>query len=268
VLYYNQSGGIMTGPYGFQWSPYEAGALNRIAGQRATCGNYNAPCNIGAFLQDLPPRNHVRFVDGANQPRANANVRIYQATGAPGIWYGKTFDNVPDAEYTTDASGWVELPRNPFTSGGAIQHTYGIANGVLIFRVEHLGQVWYRFFEVSELNMQYWQGNIEDAYYTIVLEGTNVGVPAVSEARVFRLGQNFPNPVHASTTIPFSLEHESLVNIRVFDVAGRSVGQVVSRRYDAGPHQVKWEARGVPPGLYVYRLQAGRQVARRRMLIQ
>lgn len=68
VLYYNKSGGVMTGPYGFVWSPYEAAALNLIAGRRAQCGNYNAPCNIGAFLNDLPQRNFVRFVDGTGRP--------------------------------------------------------------------------------------------------------------------------------------------------------------------------------------------------------
>ena len=267
VLHYNHSGGVMTGPYEFQWSPYEAGALNLIAGQRATCGNYNAPCNIGVFLQDLPQNNHVRFVDATNAPLVNANVRIYRATSAPGIWYGKTFDNIYDAEYTTDSDGRVHLPRNPFTSGGPIQHTYGIANGVLILRVQHRGQIWYRFLEVSDLNMQYWQGNTQDAYYTIVLEGANVGV-AMGDSPTFGLGQNVPNPVHSRTTIPFALERASQVNITVFDIAGRAVATVANRRCEAGYQRVDWDARGVPPGVYVYRIQAGESVARRKMLIR
>jgi len=31
---------------------------------------------------------------------------------------------------------------------------------------------------------------------------------------------------------------------------------------------VDWDARGVPPGVYVYRIQAGESVARRKMLIR
>ncbi|MCP4251312.1 MAG: hypothetical protein GY778_30115 [bacterium] len=172
VLYYNQSGGVMSGPYGFQWSPYETAALNLIAGQRALCGNYNAPCNIGVYLQDLPANNHVRFADGFDRPRANASVRIYRAGTGPG-WYGKTFDNTPDAEYTTDAQGYIDLPRNPFNPGGSIAHTYGHANGVMILRIQHVEQIWYRFMEASDFNMAYWAGDTQHAYYTVVLDGPN-----------------------------------------------------------------------------------------------
>ena len=45
VLYYNQSGGMMTGPYGNNiWSPHEAGALQRIAGRRHFSILLRRPC--------------------------------------------------------------------------------------------------------------------------------------------------------------------------------------------------------------------------------
>jgi hypothetical protein len=174
VLYYNKSGGVMTGPYNFQYSPYEAGALNRIAGNRAVCGNYNSPCNIGEYLQELPQRNHFQFTDAFGRPRAGANVRVYRAVSGPG-WYGKTFDNVYDLEFTADGNGSVNFGRNPFSTG-SIQHTYGIANGVIIVRVQHVVDganqpIWYRFIEVSDFNLQYWAGNTQDAYYTLALPG-------------------------------------------------------------------------------------------------
>jgi hypothetical protein len=171
VLYYNKSGGVMSGPYGFQWSPYEAAALNLIAGQRASQGNYNSPGNIGVFLQDLPQHNHLRIIDQYTRPRAGANVRVYEAESGPG-WYGKTFDDTYDQEYTTDSNGYIEMPRNPFNPGGSITHTYGLANGVMILRIAHNGQIWYRFVEVTDFNFEYWKGNTEDAYYTLEIEGT------------------------------------------------------------------------------------------------
>jgi len=171
VLYYNKYAKMMSGGYDQGWSEYDAGALNRIAGQRATCGNYNAPCNIGVFLQDLPANNHVRFTDSYGRPRPGADIRVYRATGGPG-WYGKTFDNTPDLFFTADTDGYAHMPRNPFSSG-AIQNTYGIANGVMILRIAHSGQVWYRFQEVTDFNIQYWRGNTQDAYYTVGVPGPN-----------------------------------------------------------------------------------------------
>jgi hypothetical protein len=177
VLYYNHHGGIMTGPYDDAWSPYEAAALNLIAGQRAVCGNYNAPCNIGVFLQDLPDNNHVQLVDRYDRPRANADVRVYRAGQQPDVWYGKIFDDVPDLTYASDAGGYVHLPRNPFSLDQPITHTYGLADGVIIVRVEHAGDLWFRFVEAGDFNMAYWAGNTADAYYTIELEGGELLIP-------------------------------------------------------------------------------------------
>ena len=160
VLYYNQSGGVMTGPYGNNvWSPHEAGALQRIAGRRAVSGNMNAPGNFGEFLNDLPAANHVRFVNGAGQPLVGADVRWYAASPGPG-YGGKTFDNTPEHTLTTDADGYVHLPRDPFLPG---QHKEAV------MRVALGGQIWYRFFEVAEMNLEYWRGHTANGFYTVEL---------------------------------------------------------------------------------------------------
>ena len=173
VLYYNKSGGVMSGPYGFVYSPYETMALNRIAGQRACCGNYNSPGNIGVFLQDLPESNHMQILDSLGQPRAGAEVEVYQATGWNGGWYGKTFDDTPDLFFTADSEGYIHMPRNPF-SATTIQQNYGIANGTAILRIEHDDQVWYRFIEVTDFNIEYWRGHTQDGYYTLDVEGEDL----------------------------------------------------------------------------------------------
>jgi hypothetical protein len=173
VLHYNASGGLMSGPYGLAYSPHEAGALNLIAGRRAQCGNYNAPCNIGVYLNDLPTRNHVRFLDTAGCPIANAQVRVYQAAAGQGL-YGKLFDNTPDLTFNTDASGEALFPRNPFSNTGDVTH-WNPVNGVAILRVAASASptrpsfVSYRFLEVADFNLQYWMGNTADGQYSITV---------------------------------------------------------------------------------------------------
>ena len=59
TLYYTPEKGIMNSDYTYV-ERYSAGALNLIAGHRATLGNYNAPGNIGVFLnRDLPSENRL-----------------------------------------------------------------------------------------------------------------------------------------------------------------------------------------------------------------
>ena len=160
VLYYNQGGGVMTGPYGNNvWSPHEAGALQRIAGRRAVAGNMNAPGNLGEYLNDLPAANHVRFVNAAGQPLVGADVRWHAAVFGPG-YGGKTFTDPPTYTLTTDADGYIHLPRDPFNAGQMKE---------AVVRVTHGGQVWYRFFEVAEMNLEYWRGHTANGYYTVEL---------------------------------------------------------------------------------------------------
>jgi len=174
MVYQNKYGGVMTGPYGFVWGPYEAAMLERIASNRARCGNCNAPCNIGEYLQELPENNYFQFTDANNWPRKSVNVRVYRAAYRSGVWYGKTYDGTYDAEFNSDpATGWVNLGQNPFTGGPAIQHTYGIANSVMIVRIQQDAQVWYQFVECTDFNLEYYKGNTEVAYYTIELTGPN-----------------------------------------------------------------------------------------------
>jgi hypothetical protein len=169
VLRYDKYRGLMDSTHYF--SEYEAYAWNRIAGQRARKGNQNGPDDIGAYLnEDLPQRNHVRFVDMAGKPLSGVTVEIHQARPMKDAWYGKTYVQEPDLTFTADADGWVTLPRNPFAGNGdKIEHTYGHANSVLLFVVRKGDVVRTAFQEVSDFNLQYWKGQKQDAYYQVTL---------------------------------------------------------------------------------------------------
>jgi len=70
----------------------------------------------------------------------------------------------------------------------------------------------------------------------------------------FQLGQNYPNPFNPTTTIPFTLDSPAQVTLQVFDMAGRTVHVLLERHpFDAGTHQVGFDASGLASGTYLYR---------------
>jgi hypothetical protein len=71
------------------------------------------------------------------------------------------------------------------------------------------------------------------------------------------LRQNFPNPFNPSTSIRYSLPHGSAVSVKIFDVLGREVATLVEEYQTAGEREVRWDAAGLPGGVYVCRLMAG-----------
>ena len=68
-----------------------------------------------------------------------------------------------------------------------------------------------------------------------------------------------PNPTAGSGTIEYSLPHEALVRVRVFDIAGREVARLVDGLQPAGRHVAKWgeASGGVRPraGIYLVRFE-------------
>jgi hypothetical protein len=146
---------------------YSTAALNLIAGQRATRGNYNAPYNIGAFINDLPAANQVQLLDARGQPLAGATVTLYRATGT-NDWYSKHFDDIPDLSFTADAQGRLDVGRNPFADG-PLQHTYGISTMVALLKAEVNGRTGFAFLKAGLFNMEYWRGRTNQGGYSLVV---------------------------------------------------------------------------------------------------
>ncbi|MEM1126033.1 MAG: T9SS type A sorting domain-containing protein [Bacteroidota bacterium] len=64
----------------------------------------------------------------------------------------------------------------------------------------------------------------------------------------------YPNPFSSSATVAFTLPEAGQTTIDVFDVTGRRVRRLVAQRLEAGPHEVRWETRGLASGVYFVRL--------------
>ena len=90
----------------------------------------------------------------------------------------------------------------------------------------------------------------------------------------FFLHQNYPNPFNPVTSIRFDLPEEAEVSLKIFDVLGREVVQLIQGTpFAGGRHSVVWDARNargnrVSSGLYFYVLEAGavRQVRKMTLL--
>lgn len=83
----------------------------------------------------------------------------------------------------------------------------------------------------------------------------------------YQLHQNYPNPFNPSTEIRYQISEVSLVTLKVFDVLGREVATLVIGEKEAGTHRVRWDAAGLPSGVYLYRLKANDFIETRRMAL-
>ena len=73
----------------------------------------------------------------------------------------------------------------------------------------------------------------------------------------YHLEQNFPNPFNPATNIRYSISKASKVELKVFDLLGREVQDLVSTVQPPGQYSVTLNAQGLASGVYFYRLTAG-----------
>ncbi len=69
----------------------------------------------------------------------------------------------------------------------------------------------------------------------------------------FVLSQNYPNPFQGSTTIEYVLPAPTHIALTVYDLLGRQVRTLVDEGRGRGRHQVRFDAAGLPSGMYFYR---------------
>ncbi|WP_456408801.1 T9SS type A sorting domain-containing protein, partial [Caldithrix abyssi] len=106
---------------------------------------------------------------------------------------------------------------------------------------------------------------------------SNNSVSALSDeltANKFELLGNFPNPFNPSTTVVFTLDQPAPVRLEIFNMLGQKVRTLINDQVlsSGAVHQAQWNGlndqnQPVGTGMYVYRLQAGKHTAIKKMLL-
>lgn len=91
----------------------------------------------------------------------------------------------------------------------------------------------------------------------------------------FQLLQNYPNPFNPLTNIGYRISDFGMVELHIYDIAGRLVKTLVNARRAPGEYSVQWNGRNesgqaVSTGVYLYRLQTeqGFTVTKKMLLVK
>lgn len=99
-----------------------------------------------------------------------------------------------------------------------------------------------------------------DPNANIVLKQASLIVSAENTSELipyeYELKQNYPNPFNPSTVINYSIPVSSYVSLKVYDILGKEVITLVNQHQDAGSYKTKFNAAGLPGGIYFYKLSS------------
>lgn len=113
-----------------------------------------------------------------------------------------------------------------------------------------------------------------DRLHTVTESGVITGVSGRADMTPDRISLhgNYPNPFNPVTQIEYELVETSEIQLVIFNVLGQSIRTLASGRRNPGLHAVLWDGRNdegrfVPSGVYLYRLQSGKNTISRKMLL-
>jgi len=96
---------------------------------------------------------------------------------------------------------------------------------------------------------------------------TDIKMTSTGNNLNFMLEQNYPNPFNPVTSIFYSIPQAAFVSIKVFNVLGNEIASLGNEQKDAGNYKVNFDASNFPSGIYFYKLQAGRFVSSKKMVL-
>ncbi|HSW54416.1 MAG TPA: T9SS type A sorting domain-containing protein [Ignavibacteriaceae bacterium] len=83
----------------------------------------------------------------------------------------------------------------------------------------------------------------------------------------YNLQQNYPNPFNPTTTINYSIPKNGLVTIKVYDILGKEVAELVNETKEAGNYSVAFNASSLASGIYFYTLTSGNFTASKKLIL-
>ncbi|MBK7381392.1 MAG: T9SS type A sorting domain-containing protein [Ignavibacteriales bacterium] len=89
----------------------------------------------------------------------------------------------------------------------------------------------------------------------------------ISSPVEYSLLQNYPNPFNPNTSINYSIPEKAFVTLKIYDVLGNEVVELINEQKEPGNYQIDFNASGLSSGIYYYTLTAGNFTSTKKMIL-
>jgi hypothetical protein len=218
----------------------------------------------GLVDDDIDPTNNLGFGD----------VYVSVSTDGGATWQDRVnitntvgSDDLYPSLARINPQGVVqELP------GFSVGNADGVNDFVMIYQNDDVAGTWLRANEPTANFDMLLVAPVD--FETIEVSGIGDGGPNTGGGipKAFALGQNYPNPFNPSTSISYQLAERSDVTLKVHNVRGQLVRELVSGVQDAGTHSVQWNGKDasgqtVSSGIYLYVLETDKNYRSTRKMV-
>ncbi len=97
---------------------------------------------------------------------------------------------------------------------------------------------------------------------------TNIGHTIQTLPEEIILYQNDPNPFSLSTNIKYEIKGSKRVTLKIYNQSGQLIETLLDELQTTGKHEIIWQPKGLPAGIYYYKLQAGGCSETKRLILR
>jgi len=157
-----------------------------------------------------------------------------------------------EIERSPDNSNFIKIGFIPGNKTTANLHNYKFSDHNL-----KTGSYYYR---LKQIDMD---GSFQ---YSNIIEVV-IGIP-----KIYKLGQNFPNPFNPETNIKYQIPEPIFITLEIFNMLGQRVRTLVDEQQPAGYYNIKWDGKNdqqimVSTGMYFYILKTNHFRAIKKLLL-
>ncbi len=139
------------------------------------------------------------------------------------------------------------------------QTTYGVMHFALTTPASGIVRLYFN--NQSEF-IEYNSPKVSIQYVTF----TNINENSYSPTKL-TLSQNYPNPFNPTTTIKYSIPAASIVSLKIYDILGKEVADLVNEYKNSGTYEVEFNAANLSSGTYFYQLKSGNYTQTKKLLL-
>ncbi|MFC1500245.1 T9SS type A sorting domain-containing protein [Candidatus Zixiibacteriota bacterium] len=219
----------------------------------------------------LPDRYPVDIIAGTSGPD-HAYV-VFSGFGTSHLF--RTSDG--GGSWEDIGSGLPDIPSSALAFNNRIREHLYFGNDFGVWFSPDDGESWHPFTEgmptgalIMDLSISYRDRTIRAVTHglgvwerpLVAYEGTQ---PEPADEVVLK--QNYPNPFNGRTLITYELTRSDYVRLYLYNTRGQLVKVLVEGVQPQGSNYVSLNSRGIPSGIYIYRLEVSGEVHSRRLMI-
>jgi len=227
-------------------------------------GSNPAPADVAHNTQNMFHTVHQKV-----SPLSTHSLQVHGFNKSNPVYQG-----YPDVVLSNGSSNPTQILDSLSNAITSFRYSVGIFNGtnyVYLGATTNTQGQWSRSQGYSFIHMELeyfirasqseWE-NIVDALDLVFLQPL-LSLPESEQQKPhdFVLKQNYPNPFNSTTTIEYYLESPRFVQLKIYDLTGQIINELVNSDIGAGSHKVIWNGRNmhdnnVSSGIYIYELKA------------